>query len=1164
MRMKSLPITLAALLAFSLSLLAQFNASLQGTVTDASGGVVPGARVMLLNNGTQATQDTTSNDQGFYRFNQIPAGNYTVKVEANGFQTFTLENIGITADTPQTANATLQPGNIQSSVTVTADTVPALQTADGSVSGTITNQAIQTLPTFGRDVYELVRTMPGIIGTGARSGTGNAVPLGNTSGPGQSNTSVFTTENQVQVSASGQRVTQNVYLLDGVSVNSLTWGGAAVVTPNSESVQDMTVVTSDYSAEDGRNSGAQIKTTTKSGTNELHGSALFRFQNPNFNAYNKWGGPNDARPVRVENKYRQYAASIGGPVIKNKLFFFLSYEGLTNRTTTYGQTYVTTPQYRQLVAAVRPNTAIGQIFSTSNNTPRILQVLNQDCSVFGTFATAICRQVPGGLDVGSPGPGLAGTPYYAIPNSSPTNPGLIGAGFDGVPDIQYVQYYLPGVQIGNQFNGRFDYQATSNDLIAASLYFTKLNQTVADSSSAGLLSADVPFKPLNSAVTAIYIHNFGATVINELRGNFTRFADNGLTDSAGRVNWGIPRIQVEAYPGINNLQVAGAPQGATTPSILAQNTYEVRDTLIKVLGSHNLRIGGQYRREQDNSNLLGSARPLYSFSGLWNLANNAPVYQAVSANATTGSVPDAARYFRDYIVAGFVQDDWHVSPSLTLNLGIRWEFFSPLTEKRGQLRNLFLSATGPQPLINAQLRSVDQFWNPNYKNFMPKIGFAWAPTEANNRFVLRGGFGITYNRQNNVLFANSRENNPNYFNFSLCCGSAATPFAGGTIAFNTGTGTTPNTYPANPALASGINPITGTPAANPLLNGGNPPAIEVYGAWPHTPDAYTYLYSFETQTQLVKNMVLTLGYQGAVSHHLIRLFNQNFLYASTTGSGTLAQNSLFYASYFPTPDVNSSYNAFNVHLLKQFSRGFSVDATYSWSKSIDMLSGEGPGANTNQTDPVHAQQTEYGPSDYDSRHRFVLSGLWNLPIFPRSKGLLHSVLGGWQIGGIVTAYSGFPWTPITGNQQSLAPVTSAATISPTRPIGYYGNAGMDYSNQCFINSCNFGGTSPISSVVGTNYFNISAAGPPGIGRNSFRQPRFFSTDASVSKRFSLPFINETSALEFRGYAYNLFNQLNLIPFQFGDNSTRVENNNFGRPSGALAGRSIELQVRFSF
>jgi Carboxypeptidase regulatory-like domain/TonB dependent receptor len=1141
-----------------LPLFAQFNASLQGTVTDPSGGLVPNAHLTLLNNGTQAKQEGTTNEQGFYRFNQLPAGSYTVTAEATGFQKASITDIQVAADRPQTADISLQPGSIQSTVTVTAASVPALQTADASVSGTVSSEAIQTLPSYGRDVYELVRTLPGITGTGGRSGTGNAVPLGNTTGPGGSNNSIFQTENQIQVSSSGQRVTQNVYLLDGVSVNSLTWGGAAVVTPNSESVQDMTVITSDYSAEDGRNSGAHIKTTSKSGTNELHASLLFRFQNPNFNAYNKWGGPSGALPVRAENKYRQYAGSIGGPVIKNKFFYFLSYEGLKNKTQTFGQAWVLTPQYRQLIGQVRGNTTIGRIFNTVNASPRILQVLNNGCSVFGANAALACRQLPGGLDVGSPGVGTGNTPYFPNPNVSPFPAGALGGGFDGTPDLQYVQYYLPNEQVGNQFNGRFDFNPTSNDFIAVSAYVTKLNQINADSAAAGQIDADLPFKPLNTAITGVYIRNLGPTTINEVRGNFTRFADNQLTDSSG-VNWGIPRIQVEGYP-FGNIQAAGPPQAATTPAIFAQNTYEIRDTLVKIWGGHNVRLGGQFRWEQSNDNQLGSARPLYSFSGLWNLANSAPIFESIYADASTGGPPNSARYFRDRIGALFVQDDWHVSPSLTVNLGVRWEVFTPLTEKRGQLRNLFLAATGPQPLINAQLRPVSQFWDTNWGNVMPKFGFAYAPG-SHNRFVIRGGFAMAYNRQNNSLFSNSRENNPNFFNYGLCCGNVATPFVGGQIQLNTGNGTAPNSYPANSALATGIDPTTGTPRALPGST--NPPTIEIYGAWPHTPDPYTYLYSFETQTQLVNNLVLGLGYQGAVSHHLIRLVNQNFFYPQSLGS-TVDLNTRFFASYFPTPDVNSSYNAFNVHLLKQMSRGFSLDATYTWSKSIDMLSSEGPGAVTNQTDPVHAQTSEYGPSDFDSRHRFVINGLWQLPIFPKNKGLLHTLLGGWELGGILTAYSGFPWTPVTGFQQSLAPVTSAATIAPTRPVAYFGNAGMDYSSQCFIDSCNFGGRDPNAPIIGTNYFNISRAGAPGIGRNSFRGPGFFSTDASLSKRFSLRFLRESAGLEIRGYAYNVFNQLNLTPFQFGDIDTRVENNNFGRPASALAGRSIELQARFTF
>lgn len=1150
---------LGLLLLASIPVFAQYNASLQGTITDPSGAIVPSAHLKLTNEGTHAVSETTANDQGFYRFNQLPAGTYTLAADAQGFQTSTVTNINLVADLPQTTDIKLNPTNVQTSVTVTAAAVPTLQTADASISGTITSQDVQDLPTFGRDPYELIRTMPGITGTGGRSGTGNAVALGNTTGPGGSNYSIFQTENQVQVSSNGQRVELNVYDLDGVNVNSLGWGGAAVVTPNTESVQDMTVITNDYYAGDGRGSGAHIKTTTKSGTDNFHGSGVFLYQDPNFNAYNKWGGPNGALPVRVENNFRQYAGSLGGPIIKDKLFFFLSYEGLHSKNTSYGETWATTPQYRAMLAAEGGNSQVGQIFRTLDTAPRVLQVLNASCSVFGTSASTICHQVPGGLDVGSPGPGVGGSSYYPIPPAA----GSTGAGFDGIPDLQYIEYYAPAEQIGNQFNARFDYSPNSKDTISGTAYVTHLNQITSDTTAGvgAAPDADVAFKPLNTAITAIYIHNFDANTINELRANFTRFADNQLSDTTG-IDWGIPRLQVEAYPGIGDIQVAGAPWGPDTPAILAQNTYEARDELIKVLGNHTLHFGGQFRWEQDNDNLIGGDRPFYSFSGLWNLANNSPIFEQIYADASTGGPANAARYFRDHDLAFYTEDDWHATPSLTLNLGIRWEFFSPLTEARNQEYNISLGP-GTYALVDAKVQHVNELWKPNYGNFMPKFGFAYAPVGAHQRIVLRGGFGMTFNRQNDNIFANSREDNPDYYNFSLCCGTApspyafATPYAGGEIQFLLGKNSSPNSYPANSYLATGVNPATGTPNA---IGGGTPPAIEIYGAWPNTPDAYTYLYSFETEAQLYKNLVLTVGYSGSVSHHLIRLLDQNFLYPQNLGS----LSSYFYAVYMPTPDVNSSYNAMNVRLSKHFAQGFSLDANYVWSKSIDMLSSEGPGATTNQTDPVHAQTDEYGPSDFDSRQRFTMSGLWTLPIFTHGHSLLHSALGGWQVGAIVTAYSGFPWTPVTGYQQSIAAYTSSATISPTRPVAYYNNASQNLSNQCFIDSCQFGGTNPLVSIVGTTYFDIATAGPPGIGRNSFRGPGYFSTDASLTKRFAMPFVNDVAALELQGYAFNVFNQLNLIPFQFGDIDTHVENPNFGRPSGALAGRSIELQVRFNF
>jgi hypothetical protein len=307
----------ALFLLAGLSARAQFNASLSGTVLDPTQAIIPGATVKITNDATQATQTVTSSDAGTFQFNELPPGTFTLTVTAKGFQQNTTSNVAVSAETPRSLNVVMQAGAESQTVTVNADLVPLLQTGDASIGSTIDNAEITRLPTFGADPYELLRTAPGITGDGARAGNGNAVFLPNAAGPGGSNSGIFQTENQVQISADGQRVADNNYMIDGVSVNSLTHGGAAVVTPNEEAVGQITIVSTSYDASLGRNTGAQIQVVTKSGTNVLHGSGLFIYDEPGLNFYNKYGGPAPGSlPVRNNNKQRTWAASLGGPIYK--------------------------------------------------------------------------------------------------------------------------------------------------------------------------------------------------------------------------------------------------------------------------------------------------------------------------------------------------------------------------------------------------------------------------------------------------------------------------------------------------------------------------------------------------------------------------------------------------------------------------------------------------------------------------------------------------------------------------------------------------------------------------------------------------------------------------------------------------------------------------------
>ena len=283
---------------------AQFRANIQGTVSDPAGAVVPGATVTLTNNETGKTQTTTSSDEGFYRFSGLAPGKYTITGEGSGFKRQELKDIIVSGEDTQGFDITLTTGEIGETVTVVSDSIPQLETETGNVRGVITAEEVRRLPQIGRNPYELARTAPGVLGDTARSGSGNQAQFipGVEGVGGASNSGVFQTENQTQISSNGQRVSSNNYLIDGVSVNSLGLGGAAVVTPNQESVKEVSVVTSSYSAEDGRNTGAQIKVVSQNGTNDFHGSAVLNYGSPKLNAFNQYfGSPTQPRqPGRVE------------------------------------------------------------------------------------------------------------------------------------------------------------------------------------------------------------------------------------------------------------------------------------------------------------------------------------------------------------------------------------------------------------------------------------------------------------------------------------------------------------------------------------------------------------------------------------------------------------------------------------------------------------------------------------------------------------------------------------------------------------------------------------------------------------------------------------------------------------------------------------------------
>lgn len=1123
---------------------AQFRAAVQGNVTDNAGGTVAAATVTLTNKETGQTQTTTTSDDGFYRFPGLAPGLYTITVEKEGFKKKSVQDVKVEAETLKGVDVLLEAGVISETVTVTAENVP-LETEDANIRRVLTNEEVLELPQVGRDPYELARLAPGVFGTGARSASGASANLPNTSGPGGSNFGIFSTENQVQITANGQRLSANNFQIDGTSVNSQTWGGAAVITPTQESVKEVQVTSTTYSAEDGRNSGAQVKVVTQNGTNQFHGSLFFKYNDPGWNAFNQGfsivapGRTNTVAPARVEVRDKTFGGSLGGPILRDRLFFFFAYEGLRNKTNNTRQAFVETEQLRQLIRQARPNSIAAQILGSAGIEPRVIAVIPRTCASF-SFPVPSCQVVAGGFDLGSP----TGARGQYVPFSSP-----LGGGLDGIPDVQYALLENPTSYKGNQFFTRFDFQVTNKDKIAVSGFFTPIDIFTPDPAGQSRPMNDIQSNRFNWATAFIYDRSISATMFNEARFNVTRWSFDEVSSNPD-TNFGIPRIEIEGFLPDGDRLRFGVPRGENTPGIIAETQLDFRDVLTWILGNHSLKFGGEYRKDLNDNTGTGGARPLFSFVRPWNFANDTPIFEAV--NADFNGQPQANNAsFRSGELAFFVQDDWKVRPNLTLNLGLRWSYFEPI-----QADNLGNLVFGSEGLRNARIVTDDQLTKSDFNNFGPQIGFAWTPQMFENKMVVRGGFGIGFDRLPNALLANTRANPPNGARYGICCGGAgvaggedwAPPFVNGQILYALGTSNSPLSFPRNPVLGGGQNAATGGP---------NVGQIEIYGADPELETSHVYRYSLEGQYELPLKLVGTLGYQGSASRNFVRIEPLHLTQPAT--------NATFNPVYYAFGDVSGNYNAMIARLQRRFSGGFQFDVNYRFSKTLDTYSYEAPCGCTNQTYPVD-QSEEYGPSDFDVRHSTNVSFLWEVPFFSRPSSWTGKLLGGWQISGIFTHHTGFPWTPKI-DQGLRGP--NGNFFGPVRPVRYLGGQPDNNNNSNFLRP---GGIFPGG---GSQYFSTAVVGdpptyqsnPPGIGRNPFRGPKYTNIDMALSKRFGLPnfgVLGENPNLVLRFNFFNIFNIRNLAPFQSSSGGTFVNRPNFGEPDGVLAGRVIEFQARFSF
>ncbi len=1171
---------------------AQYRASIQGTVTDPQGAVVPDATITLTNRETGQVLTATTNSNGIYNFNGLPPSVYSVKVEKPGFKQKQLETVRVIAEQANALNISLDLGQTTETVTVT-DATPAIDTETANISGTVSAQEFQKLPSIGRDPFQLLQLAPGAFGDGSQSAGGGTNNLPSTTIGGTGGTDgVFKIENGGQITAGGARTGENNYTIDGVGTTSVTWGGTSVITPNEDSIKEVKIVTDNYDAEYGRYRGAQVEIISKNGTNQYHGSFFFKGHRPGLNAYTKYNGYNSDLPscpksdkahnfcgnVRDENRFNDWGGSVGGPIVRNRLFGFFSYETLSNNAaSTPARGWYETPAFRSLAAS---GTNAAAFFSFPGVGPNGGKQEDHSCASIGLIEGTNCITIPGqGLNLGRPLTAPRGTPDAGFTDNF--NPGTGGDGSGSAANLDpttadiafYTGILNPSTDTHRQYNARVDFNATSKDLIAASMYYVPNSSTSIFGNGVRLMNKfNTTYK--NRAATLLWDHTFSPSLVNEARANAAGWMEKDL-DQNPDAPWGLPQV------GINNIgsipctncgtdDIAGWGIGSFNG--FDQWTYAAKDVLTKIHGAHTMKMGGEYTRLLSVDAPFWSDRPGYTFNNIWDFLNDAPATENAQFDPQTG-IPSALRKdLRSDVIAFFFQDNYKVKPNLTLTAGLRWEYFGPVSEIKGKLGNVEFGK-GANLFTDMRIRTGGNEYNAQKTNFGPQLGFAWSPRsfvghDFSNRLVIRGGFGIAYNgvSQSNTL--DTRFNPPFVDN-------------GQTFSASAGNLTYIDTFPSDIHNPNGYAP--------------NPNAILTFGAnnLPTTcctdltalpanlATIYEMHYTLNTEYDLGHKWVATVGYQGSQTRHLTTHYN---LYNPASVAG-IQFNPVVHGVTFYDNNGNASYNALLLEAKHNFSQSFLLDTQYRLSHTLD------PGSNA-YAGPQYQWNlaTAYATSDYDVRHAFKIYGVWSPTIFRGSHSWMEKVAGGWSLSGILNMHSGFPWTPWYSYGEinnGFDPVftfgpfaggsSSNAGSGNILPAAYAGGFHANYRSNASVNAtslftpptvvpgtlftCLFPNPDPTVCPSGQQGFGPLPS-PPGMKRNSFYGPSYFDVDATLSKEFGLPtmpVLGENATIEFRANFYNLFNKLNLWNIQ-----NDIMNPNFGEAQSVLGSRVIEMQARFSF
>ena len=980
------------------------STTLSGTVVDQTGASVPNAAADLTNTNTQSTRHVKTDEHGRFLFDFVPPGEYDLTVVANGFSTYNRQGITLDANVPANLRIALSLSGVTEQVTV-HENAPMVDTESGTIHQVVSQKYIQDLPLNGRNAATLVYMAPGTV-----------------QGKGTDTGGYATTSDTIGVSVNGTYGDQVSYKLDGAShQDNITNLNAAF--PNPDALAEFSVQTNNFDAQYGGAGGAVVNIVTKSGSNAVHGSLFEYLRNGDLNARNFFA------PVQDALKRNQFGGSIGGPILKNKLFYFGSYQGTTINNTSFGNTaFVPTAAQRMgnfAGSKAIMNPATGQAFA-NNQIPS---------NLISPIAAAILDKVPASNDP-------TGKLLYAVPSNIRNHQGLAKLDYNlGAHQISgsffYIHYSDPGWNGGgtllNYKIGQL--QTTDEGKISDTWTITPhlLNSVVVD--GLALDSIQVRTAPFS-------LFDFGT--INATK-PAAQFQETGITIS-GYSGWG--------------------SGGSQPPGEWIRNNFEVSETLSWIRGAHSMRMGTvitPYTRFDSSTGF--QEEPVVNFNGTF--TGNALGDFLLGRMNTFTQTAGKAKFTRGREFNAFFQDTWRVTPRLSLNLGLRWDPFLPYSDPVAQQVGGFIPGFHSQRFPNAPAGLAfagdpgfpSAGMNSNLNNFAPRTGFSYAVTQGRHATTIRGGFGIFYEMPFVKLYNNFVQNAPFSPSVTLFGAMLSDPY---------GSAGVQNPFPP-------FAPVHPTASTTFVL----PVQYQYFN--PNWHLGHVNAYNLTIEHEVARDLVARVAYVGTEGRDLQYFNEQN---PATYGPGATVSNTNArrplapsYASLIEMTNGGiSNYNALQTSLEKRFSRGFAFVATYTFSKALDNQSVDQQFglSNPNPFNP----NFNYGLSDFDTPHNFSLWGVWDLPRLAKSSWWIKGPLGGWEMTGIWSWRSGTLFSVVSGQDRSLsgvgldrADLTGNPFLPGDRPTNSLINA--YFNTAAFtLNAPGTFGTSPRNLLRGPGYFNV--------------------------------------------------------------------------------------------